>query len=84
MNFRPKQRYSCRQATSRLAIGHASELDRVCNEKALRIDEHLALAPRHVLVAVEAAPLSVVFIDWASMITTVGSVRRPAFSRAAA
>ena len=84
MDPRPERRQSCRQPTRRPAIGHAGRLDPTRDEKALCIYEDLALAPLHALVAVEAAnaPSSVVFTDCASMITTVGSVRRPAFSRA--
>ena len=65
-----------------LGDGYVGRLDPTRDEKSLRINEELALTPLDALVAIEAAntPLSVVFTDCASMITTVGSERRPAFS----
>ncbi|MDT0684571.1 hypothetical protein RM543_18060 [Roseicyclus sp. F158] len=85
MDFRPERREACGEAARRPAIGHAGWLDPARDEKAFGIHEDLPLAALHALMAVEAAnaPLSVVFTDCASMITTVGSIRRPAFSRAA-
>jgi hypothetical protein len=85
VNIRSELRQPDRQSARRPAIGHTCRLDPAGDEKPLRINEYLALSSLHPLVTVEAAnaPLSVVLTDWASMITTVGSARRPAFRRAA-
>ena len=53
-------------------------------EVALRIDQHVALAPLHLLGEVKALqpPFSVVFTDWLSMMAAEGWGSRPARRRA--
>ena len=67
-----------------LLIRQIGRLDPLGNRQAERVDKEIALAPFYPLVPVETArnpPISVVFTDWLSMITTLGFCQRPALVR---
>ena len=56
-------------------VGHVRWLNTAGEKEAVRIDQDLALAALHPLVAIKAAnaPFSVVLTDWLSKMTPVGS-----------